>query len=143
MRYFNIIFIILSCLLTWESGKTQIPSFYHLSTAEGLNDNNVICVATDKNGLVWLGTSEGLHSFDGNKITHFDRHQYRQLASNHIRWIDVDESNRIWLRTQTPFINMLDKKRKIHRLTVGGEKDQQEVTDVEYKDQRNNSFKGN
>ncbi|MBL0083614.1 MAG: hypothetical protein IPP37_14855 [Saprospiraceae bacterium] len=62
MRYFNIIFIILSCLLTWESGKTQIPSFYHLSTAEGLNDNNVICVATDKNGLVWLGTSEGLHS---------------------------------------------------------------------------------
>ncbi|MBK8111609.1 MAG: histidine kinase [Saprospiraceae bacterium] len=130
MRYFNIIFIILSCLLTWESGKTQIPSFYHLSTAEGLNDNNVICVATDKNGLVWLGTSEGLHSFDGNKITHFDRHQYRQLASNHIRWIDVDESNRIWLRTQTPFINMLDKKRKIHRLTVGGEKDQQEVTDV-------------
>ncbi|MBL0085101.1 MAG: hypothetical protein IPP37_22870 [Saprospiraceae bacterium] len=23
-----------------------------------MNDNNVICVATDKNGLVWFGTSE-------------------------------------------------------------------------------------
>lgn len=109
---------------------SQSPSFYHLSTAEGLNDNNVICVATDHNGLVWLGTSEGLHSFDGNKITHFDRHQYRKLASNSIRWIDVDANNRIWLRTPTPYINMLDKNRKIHLLTVGGASDREEVTDV-------------
>ena len=130
MHSLKYIFVILTCFLIGEAGKAQIPSFHHLSTAEGLNDNNVICVATDRNGLVWLGTSEGLYSFDGNKITHFDKHQYRNLASNNIRWIDVDDSNRIWLRSRTPFINMLDKNRKIHRLTVGDEKDQQEVTDV-------------
>ena len=130
MHYFNIIVVSLIFLIARETGIAQIPSFYHLSTAEGLNDNNVICVATDLNGLVWLGTSEGLHSFDGNKITHFDRHQYGKLASNNIRWIDVDEGNRIWLRTQTPYINMLDRTRKIHRFIVGGDTNQQDVTDV-------------
>lgn len=130
MRCFNLIYVVLISSLVWGDVQSQSPSFYHLSTAEGLNDNNVICVATDHNGLVWLGTSEGLYSFDGNKITHFDRHQNRKLASNSIRWIDVDAINRIWLRTPTPYINMLDKQRKIHLLKVGGASDREEVTDV-------------
>lgn len=130
MRCFNFIFVTLVSFLGWCDVQSQSPSFYHLSTAEGLNDNNVICVATDHNGLVWLGTSEGLHTFDGNKITHFDKHKYRQLASNRIQWIDVDDKNRIWLRTRTPYINMLDKNRKIHLFKVGGSEDREEVTDI-------------
>lgn len=130
LSYFNFIIVTLVGLVFLQTGKAQAPSFYHLSTAEGLNDNNVICVATDKNGLVWLGTSEGLHSFDGNKITNFDRHQHRELASNNIRWIDVDESNRIWLRTKTPYVNLLDRERNIHLLNVGSSLDDEEVTDI-------------
>lgn len=111
-------------------GWTQSPSFYHLSTTEGLSDNNVITAARDQNGLLWIGTSEGLNSFDGNHIHPFNKHQYPMMASNNIQWIEIDDLNRIWLRTKTKYVNMLDQHRKIHLISVGDSTDTKDVTDI-------------
>ncbi len=109
---------------------SQSPAFYHLSTAEGLSDNTVNAVARDKNGMLWIGTAEGLNSFDGNLITTYDKYKYPILASNAIENIITDPENRIWIRTSTNSLNMLDEKRKFHVFAVGDSSDKSRVTNI-------------
>jgi len=111
--------VLVSCLLAYMPAFAQAPAFYHLSTAEGLSDNNVTSCAIDRNGILWIGTTEGLNSYDGNIITIYHKYRYPLLASNNIEHIIVDPENRIWLRTNASSINMLDEKRKFRLFTVG------------------------
>lgn len=113
----NILFTVFIFGSLWA--HAQSPAFYHLSTAEGLSDNNVYTVARDRNGIVWIGTGEGLNSFDGNRITTFYKNQHKELPENSIDKIVIDDDNNVWVRTNTPFVTMLDKKRKFHRFAVG------------------------
>lgn len=108
----------------------QSPAFYHLSTAEGLSDNNVTACARDKNGILWIGTTEGLNSFDGNIITAYHKYKYPLLAGNKIENIIVDPENRIWIRSISNSINMLDEKRKFHLFTVGDNTDKTPVSSI-------------
>ncbi|MBK8496453.1 MAG: hypothetical protein IPL50_16685 [Chitinophagaceae bacterium] len=97
----------------------QAPAFYHLNTADGLSENNITSCAIDKNGILWIGTTEGLNSFDGNIITVYHKYRYPLLASNSIENIIVDTENRIWIRSTSGNINMLDEKRKFRLFKVG------------------------
>jgi len=108
----------------------QPPVFYHLSTAEGLSDNNVNVARRDHNGILWIGTTEGLNSFDGNSISSYFKYQYPKLADNSIEHIVVDDDNRIWLRTSTHQLTMLDKKRKFHLLTAADTTDKKRITNI-------------
>ena len=99
--------------------SAQSPSFYHLSTAEGLSDNNVTYAQRDRNGILWIATSEGLNSFDGNRITVYHPSEYPVMASNNILKVLIDDENRVWLRTNTHFLTLLDEKRNFHRILVG------------------------
>ncbi|MBC7885772.1 MAG: hypothetical protein H7X99_09870, partial [Saprospiraceae bacterium] len=76
MNIFITISSLVLCILSSFQGYAQSSSFYHLSTAEGLSDNRVHSVARDRNGILWIGTSEGLNSFDGNRITAYYKKQY-------------------------------------------------------------------
>jgi ligand-binding sensor domain-containing protein/putative methionine-R-sulfoxide reductase with GAF domain len=97
----------------------QGPAFYHLSTAEGLSDNNVNDVKRDRNGILWIGTSEGLNSFDGNSISTYYKYDHPKLAGNDVLQVICDDENRIWLRTATNFVTMLDKKRNFQSFIIG------------------------
>jgi ligand-binding sensor domain-containing protein/putative methionine-R-sulfoxide reductase with GAF domain len=121
---------ILLLFFTGLQMQAQPPAFYHLSTAEGLNDNNVITSARDRDGILWVGTSEGLSSFDGNRITSFYKQYDPGLFANSIQWIEIDHHNQIWLRTQAPFISMLDENRNFQLFTVGDTTDKSSIKDI-------------
>ena len=110
--------------------QAQQPAFYHLSTAEGLSDNNVTTAVRDHNGILWIGTSEGLNSFDGNRITTYHKYKHPELPENNIERILVDADNRVWIRTNTGFITMLDEKRKFHRIRVGDTSDNSNTSGI-------------
>lgn len=126
----------LTIFLLWVSlsapVSAQSPSFYHLGTAEGLSDNNVTYAQRDRNGILWIGTSEGLNSFDGNRISTYYMQQYPELADNGIDKVVIDGQNRIWLRTNTHYLTMLDEKRKFHRILVGDTSDARTISSVNY-----------
>jgi len=115
-------------LFTGIKMQAQPPAFYHLSTAEGLSDNNVNSVARDRNGILWIGTTEGLNSFDGHRISTWHRYNAPALADNNIDKVVIDDSNRIWLRTNTNRLNMMDEKRRLHLFMVGDTADKARVT---------------
>lgn len=108
----------------------QSPAFYHLSTAEGLNDNNVYVVRRDQNGIVWIGTSEGLNSFDGNRITTYYKYEYPELSGNEVDQIVIDKNNYIWLRSNSARVTMLDEKRRFHSFLVGDSSDKVYVNNL-------------
>lgn len=99
--------------------QAQPPAFYHLSTAEGLSDNNVNIAVRDRNGILWIATTEGLTSFDGNRISSFHKYDHPALADNNVDDIIIDKQNNLWLKTFTTGVTMLDKNRNFHLFTVG------------------------
>ncbi len=105
----------------------QQPAFYHLSTAEGLSDNNVNTARRDRNGILWIGTTEGLNSFDGNRITTYYKYQYPALTENTIEQIVIDNNNRIWVRTASHQVTLLDEKRNFHLLTAADTTDKRRI----------------
>ena len=124
------------CFLIISLIQAQQPAFFHLSTAEGLSDNSVNNVARDKNGILWVATSEGLNSFDGNRITTYHKHKHPELPVNNIDRVIVDGSNRVWIRTNTHFITMLDENRRFHKILIGDSTDKTNITAVFYSDSR-------
>src|SRR4051812_27635737 len=73
-----------SCCLLAPVINAQTPSFFHLTTANGLADNNIRSLVIDKKGFLWIGTIEGLSMFDGYRVTSFYKDKQPLLVSNNI-----------------------------------------------------------
>lgn len=129
-----ILFIIVVSIAA--SSFAQSPEFYHLGTAEGLTDNNVIATMMDQCGILWVGTSEGLHSFDGYAVTNYFNQMGFEEVNKNINGILVDEKNRVWIRNQNENLTMLDEYRKFHNYRVGQEKDNLPVVSFFYVNSR-------
>lgn len=123
-------FILAVFLATSLLAQAQSPAFFHLSTAEGLSDNNVYTVARDRNGIVWIGTGEGLNSFDGNRITTYYKQQHPELSENSIARILVNDENIVWIRTSGHYLTALDEKRRFHKILIGNTADQNGIGSI-------------
>jgi ligand-binding sensor domain-containing protein len=63
-----------------------------------LPSNEVRAIRTDTKGVVWLGTDEGLVSFDGKRWTRYDKAN-SGLPGNKIRTIAFDKKGAVWVGT--------------------------------------------
>jgi len=55
----------LALYLCSEPALAQSPSYYKISTEQGLPDNKVYHIYQDRTGLIWLGTEAGLFRYNG------------------------------------------------------------------------------
>ena len=98
--------------------SAQEISFLHLNTTHGLSDNLVSCAVRDTNGILWIGTSEGLNSYDGYTVKKYYKEDYPALTSNNIASLAIDDSNRIWVRNYLGKVTMIDEKRNFIAVPV-------------------------
>ncbi|MCU0223982.1 MAG: histidine kinase [Acidobacteria bacterium] len=78
---------------------------------EGLFAETINALYFDRSGLLWVGTREGLFSFDGYA---FDLHQHvvgdpASLADNWIRTVFEDRAGNLWVGTNAGGLNRLDR----------------------------------
>lgn len=66
------LFVIGSLLFSWGQQPILTEQF---TTDQGLSDNSVTCALRDSYGVLWVGTDNGLNSFDGKRI-----HIYRDMV---------------------------------------------------------------
>ncbi len=66
-------------------------------TAEGLPSMSVAQVAQTPDGYLWVGTTEGLARFDGNRFVVFDRANTPAFHLNEIRALFVARSGVLWV----------------------------------------------
>lgn len=72
----------------------QVPVWRHFGLADGLNDPNVISMAQDKDGMLWLGCQTGLVRFDG---LHFDKIEPAGEDNPYITSLITDPKGCVWI----------------------------------------------
>ena len=88
MRRFAVIpILLLSCSL-WA----QEPRFVNYSSTDGLPSNAVYAIAQDAEGLLWVGTRNGLASFDGVQFKSWKEY-------GRVNALVVDKDGRLWIGT--------------------------------------------
>ncbi len=75
------IFLTLISLFAWAiSASGSSFSFRHLSTADGLSNNEVKAIVKDADGFLWIGTASGLNRYDGLHVRQYLAQTGRQGA---------------------------------------------------------------
>ncbi len=79
--------------------EAQGIRFSKITTEDGLSQNTAYAIAQDKNGLIWIGTSDGLNKYDGNKIIayyHIPRDS-TSLPHSFVTALFVDKDKNLWV----------------------------------------------
>lgn len=84
--------------LTFITAAVAGPSysFRHLDISNGLSSNTVRSIVQDHNGIVWIGTADGLDSFDGREVIH---HELSTSDANYVNCLWEDASGVLWAGT--------------------------------------------
>jgi ligand-binding sensor domain-containing protein/putative methionine-R-sulfoxide reductase with GAF domain len=101
-----------------KNARSRNIQFYHLTTAQGLSDNYVRDMCTDKTGNLWIGTQDGLNMFNGKTVSWFLKETNGQLTTDHIRKLYCDEKDRIWVLGQGGYTVMIDENRRFHKVSL-------------------------
>lgn len=109
--------VVMGLLLALQAQALELPlapSFSLMTTADGLPSSAVNALAEDRDGYLWIGTSDGLARYDG---VGFSIHQHRvddatTLEANAIQALHVDGQNRLWIGTEGGGLALLDAERR-------------------------------
>jgi len=87
-------------------------SINRLQLENGLSHNSVYSIIQDREGLIWIGTKDGLNSYDGYNFKIY-RHEFFDSTSISNSWVNVlleDSKGFIWIGTEGGGLNRFDKK---------------------------------
>jgi ligand-binding sensor domain-containing protein/signal transduction histidine kinase/DNA-binding response OmpR family regulator len=79
----------------------QHIKFKHLGINDGLSQNSVFCILQDHNGLIWIGTDDGLNKYDGYEFTIY-KHQINDknsLSHSQVNTLLEDRKHNLWIGT--------------------------------------------
>ena len=101
--------IVLAALI-WTVSATGLSgapawSFRRYSVRDGLSSNTVRALIQDRKGMIWLGTSDGLDSFDGKSIIH---HPFGTEGSRYVNALYEDSDNVLWVGTDDAVFRYVD-----------------------------------
>ncbi|GGA90450.1 hypothetical protein GCM10011369_35720 [Neiella marina] len=80
----------------------EVIHYQKLSLSEQREQSDVLDIAEDADGYLWLGTFQGLIRYDGTATTRYTHHreQAGSLSNNFVRAIHKDSADRLWIGTQ-------------------------------------------
>ncbi len=107
---------ILVCCLVHLTVLAQNQKFKHIEAPSDINNLEIFCTYQDSNGLMWLGTSGGIFSYDGYHFKHFESPIEGEFSISTIQevdnklWIGAWRSSGLWIfdKTTGKFTNTKD-----------------------------------
>jgi ligand-binding sensor domain-containing protein len=89
--------ILLCCQISYSQQKSRI--FEKFDVDNGLLSNWVKDIAQDKQGYIWLATSDGLNRFDGYSMKTYQNIEGnpKSILINYVRCVFVDTDNFLWV----------------------------------------------
>ena len=88
MRRFAVIALLFFSCTIWA----QEPRLVNYSSADGLPSNTVYAITQDADGVLWVGTRNGLASFDGVQFKSWKEY-------GRVNALAVDKDGRLWIGT--------------------------------------------
>ena len=99
MRKAVYVILVLCCfIIKTYSINRPYYHFKQLSIKEGL-PTSIISLYDDKNGSLWVGTTQGIYRFNGEKIKKYNLPYLLRKNSHYINDIFGDNEERIWAIT--------------------------------------------
>lgn len=101
------------CLFFCLPGAVAQPMFFEtLNIKNGLSSNEVLCLFEDKHHLLWIGTRDGLNSFDGRRFEVYRNNpeDTNSLSGNIIMDIAQDDDSIFWIATQDGGLTRFDPR---------------------------------
>jgi len=95
----GLLFVVLlfSCFIA----RAQSPNmkFRHITSKDGLVQNNVVEILQDSKGFMWFGTRAGLNRFDGYnfRVYEYSSEEENSMSSNQISSMFEDSDGYIWI----------------------------------------------
>ncbi len=97
---------------SWSKCFSQNSIYFdHISTNDGLSQNDVNSIFQDKEGFMWFATHDGLNKYDGYGFTIYnpDRNNANSINSNLTYTITSDSNDNLWIGTTGNGLNFFDK----------------------------------
>src|SRR4029453_18275819 len=96
------------------AGSRPLPrdlKFSHLSTKNGLAQDNVVAILQDQRGFMWFATGEGLNRYDGTSFLVYKNNPSDpgSISHNFIRDVFEDDQGYLWIAAY-PAINKFDPR---------------------------------
>lgn len=87
------------------------PVFEHITIADGLPENSVLCILQDHLGYLWFGTQVGLVRYDGYSMKDYQTDPYDSLSISlgMIKTIYEDKSGDLWIGTFSNELNRFNR----------------------------------
>lgn len=100
MRTFILRWLLLSASLLTLTLQGQNVSFRHLTTDDGLSQFSVNGLYIDEDGILWIGTREGLNRYNGNDIKTYklQKGDPNSLFCNNVLQLTGNRNGKIYLR---------------------------------------------
>ncbi len=99
----KLLFILLFLSICNHNAYAQAPArFLHYSVKDGLSQNSVHAIYRDRRGLVWIGTQDGLNSFNGKNFTVYrhDDNDTTTISDQFVISINEDSKGFLWIGTR-------------------------------------------
>jgi ligand-binding sensor domain-containing protein len=98
----NLIILLLFVQIGFAQKSKSLFVFDNFADKNGVASNFINCFLPDKNGFLWVGTSNGLKRFDGDKFTIFKHEKDNPLSLVHsvVMALCEDKLGRIWVGTE-------------------------------------------
>lgn len=82
------------------------------TSEQGLSNSTITAIAQDKNGFMWIGTSNGLNRFDGYRFKTYknDPLVKNSLCANQVKCLYVDSGNCIWIGSLDGMVSKFNTK---------------------------------
>ena len=105
--------VIFFCLLCLALGQSDF-SFRNISVKDGLAESTVKVIFEDHNGLMYLGTENGMDVYDGYEFKNYHMNSFDDLSilGNKISCIYEDSQNKIWVGTELG-VSMFDPETRM------------------------------
>ena len=104
--------------------------FQHLTTNNGLSQNDVNDIHQDNQGFMWFATHDGLNKYDGYDFTIYnpDSDNPKSINSNLIFAITPDNNGDLWLGTTGNGLNFFDKSLETFTHFKNDERDSKSIS---------------
>ena len=120
--------------------------YEHYTTSEGLSNNTTTAMEQDRYGILWIGTINGLNSFNGYDFTTYfnDENNPTTLSDNSIKDLFVDKSGTLWIATNKGLNKYLSATNNFQRYFYKNDKNKTETLLINHisSDQEGNLWLG-
>lgn len=117
------IFLMVICLTPITVEAQDNYFFTHLKSDAGLPHQQVSSLAFDHDGMLWVGTRNGLAKYDGYSFVAYynDINDVSSIPHNFIRHIFVDSDNNVWIGSDVGICRYRRESDDFERYNVGGD----------------------